>query len=66
MTGVAGSDATHRHLTFGYRRYLGKSEDLELYFNEDRDVFNGKFPEGANIAPDFSIGIAWTRHFASK
>ncbi|MBI1757162.1 MAG: hypothetical protein HYR64_08665 [Fimbriimonas ginsengisoli] len=58
QTGVAGSDATHRQLTIGYQRLLGHGRMLELSFNEDRDVFNGRFPEGANVAPDFTIGIS--------
>lgn len=60
VTGVPGSDGTHRQLTFGYRRLIRQGQNLELYFNEDRDVFNGKWPEGANIAPDWTIGLAYT------
>ncbi|MBC8063260.1 MAG: DUF3187 family protein [Chlorobia bacterium] len=55
--GVPGSDATHRMLTIGYRRKLSSKQMLDLYFSEDRDVFNGNFPEGANVGPDFTLGI---------
>lgn len=59
QTGLAGSDATHRILVFGYQRRMSARERLDLYFTEDRDVFEGSFPEGANVGPDFGIGIAW-------
>ena len=55
-TGVPGSDATHRVLTFGYQRRLTSNRRLDLFFTEDRDVFSGNFPEGANIGPDFTVG----------
>jgi hypothetical protein len=54
---VPGSDATHRLLTFGYKRKLSNTQMLELFFSEDRDVFEGNFPEGANVGPDFTMGI---------
>ncbi|HVL40468.1 MAG TPA: DUF3187 family protein [Fimbriimonadaceae bacterium] len=59
-SGFAPSDAPHRILTFGYRRRLSSSQWIEGFFSEDRDVFSGGFPEGANIGPDFSAGIRWT------
>lgn len=58
-TGEPGADATHRQLTFGYRRALSAHEWLELSFSEDRDVFRGRIPEFANVAPDFGIGIRY-------
>ncbi len=54
---VSGSDSTHRLLTFGYKRRLSTSQQLDVFFSEDRDVFSGNFPEGANIGPDFTMGI---------
>lgn len=54
-TGEPGSDCTQRLLTFGYQRKLGGGRMLELTFSEDRDVFNGNFPEGSNIGPDFTV-----------
>jgi hypothetical protein len=63
VTGVPGSDATHRILTFGYRRRLSSTQSIEGYFSEDRDVFNGAFPEGANIGPDFTAGLRLTIRF---
>lgn len=59
-TGVPGSDATHRVLTFGYQRRLSARHFLEMFFSEDRDVFNGHFPEGTNIGPDFTAGLRLT------
>ena len=56
-TGVSGSDATHRLITFGYKRKLSNKQMLELFFSEDRDLFNGSFPEGANVGPDFTMGV---------
>ncbi|MBS1716306.1 MAG: DUF3187 family protein [Armatimonadetes bacterium] len=61
--GIPGSDATHRMLVFGYQRRLSNREVLELCFMEDRDVFNGRWPEGANIAPDFSIQAGITLRY---
>jgi len=62
-TGVPGSDATHRLLTFGYQRKLSERQRLDLYFSEDRDVFNGKIPEGANVGPDFTMGVRITYRY---
>lgn len=62
-TGVSGSDATHRLLTFGYQRRLSERQRLDLYFSEDRDVFNGKIPEGANVGPDFTMGVRISYRF---
>lgn len=62
-TGVAGSDATHRLITIGYKRKLSAKQQLDLFFSEDRDVFNGKFPEGANVGPDFTVGIRFGLKF---
>ncbi|HRI43480.1 MAG TPA: DUF3187 family protein [Fimbriimonadaceae bacterium] len=63
VTGVSGADATHRLITIGYRRRLSDRETLELFFSEDRDLFNGAFPEGANIGPDFTGGIRYRVRF---
>ena len=60
QTGVPGSDATHRLVTLAYRRAMGRGRSLELWFSEDRDLFEGTFPEGANLGPDFTVGLAWT------
>jgi len=63
VTGVPGADATHRLITIGYRRKLSDREYIELYFSEDRDLFNGAFPEGANVGPDFTGGIRYRWSF---
>jgi len=57
VTGVPESDATHRLITFGYKRRLSRKQMLDLYFSEDRDLFSNSFPEGANIGPDFTMGV---------
>lgn len=62
-TGVSGSDATHRLITIGYKRKLSARQQIDLFFSEDRDVFNGKFPEGANVGPDFTVGIRFGLKF---
>lgn len=56
-TGVPASDATHRLVSFAFRRRVAADRTLELYFSEDRDLFSGRFPEAANIGPDITIGI---------
>jgi len=57
-TGVAPLDAPHRLVTFGYRRLLGDGL-VEAFFSEDRDLFNGSWPEGANVGPDFTVGLRY-------
>ncbi|MCB8932651.1 MAG: DUF3187 family protein [Chthonomonadaceae bacterium] len=56
-TGVPASDATHRLVTFAYRRRLDEGSALELFFSEDRDLFSGAWPEGANTGPDITVGV---------
>jgi hypothetical protein len=60
VTGVAGSDSTHRLITVGYQRKLSRTRFLEMYISEDRDLFENEFPEGANIGPDFTAGVRLT------
>lgn len=57
---IPASDATHRIVTFGYRRKVSESQQWEAFFTEDRDLFAGKWPEGANTGPDFTIGLTYT------
>lgn len=57
QTGIPTSDATHRLLTFGYKRRLSASQTIDMYFSEDGDIFNRDLPELANIGPDFTMGI---------
>lgn len=58
-TTVSAANATHRMLTFGYRRKIDANQSLDLMFSEDKDVVNGRMPEIASIAPDFTIGVRW-------
>ncbi len=57
-THVPPLDAPHRLVTFGYRR-LWKGGLVEAFFSEDRDLFNGSWPEGANVGPDFTVGLRY-------
>ncbi len=59
-TGIASSDATHRILSFGYRKRLPKGQTLEVYVSEDKDLFSGYLPELASVGPDFAVGLRWT------
>lgn len=59
QTGVSGSDSSQRLITFGYQRKVRPGQMLELSFSEDRDVFNGRWPEGANIGPDFTAHVGY-------
>lgn len=61
VTGEAFPDGPHRQLTLGYTRRLGSHDSLQAYFNEDGDFLNFSVPELVNIAPDFTIGLRWTR-----
>jgi hypothetical protein len=62
-TGISDSDATHRLITIGYERKLSERQRLDLYFGEDRDLFNGSFPVGASFGPDFTMGIRLNGRF---
>ena len=61
QTGYPKDDAAERLVTFGFQRRLSDHKRLELFFSEDRDLFTGNFPEGANIGPDLTFGarLAW-------
>jgi len=65
VTGNARSDMTQRAVTFGYQRKLPRERMLELSFTEDRDLFAGHWPEGASIAPDFTIHVGLTSRVRS-
>lgn len=59
VTGIAGSDAPHRQISFGYHRRLSENHGLELFFSEDKDFFNA--PKGlTGTAPDFTAGVRLT------
>lgn len=62
-TGVQFVDGPHRQLSLGYTRRTSKTESLQAYFAEDGDFLNFRVPEVVNIAPDFTIGLRWTRRF---
>ncbi len=60
-TGVRFVDGPHRQLSLGFTRHTTKSESVQAYFNEDGDFLNFSVPELVNIAPDFTIGLRWTK-----
>ena len=62
-TGNAFFDGPHRQLSLGFTRRVGAQDNLQLYFNEDGDFLNFSVPELVNIAPDFTIGVNWTRRW---
>lgn len=62
-TGLKFSDGPHRMLTVGYNRRIDASDSLQAFFSEDGDFLNYKAPELVNVAPDFTIGVRWTRRF---
>lgn len=61
FTGRENVDGPHRQLTLGYTRRLGEQDSLQVYFNEDGDFLNYGIPELVNVAPDFTVGIGWTK-----
>ena len=63
VTGLPVSDETHRMLSFGYSRKLNSRDHVQVFFSEDGDFLNYRVPELVNIAPDFTLGLRWTRRF---
>ncbi len=63
VTGESFPDGPHRQLSFGYNRRLSGTDSFQAYFNEDGDFLNFRAPWLVNIAPDFAIGLRWTRRF---
>jgi hypothetical protein len=57
--GVPASDAAHRIIVFGWRKEYANGDRLELFFAEDRDLFEGAIRELADVGPDFSLGVNW-------
>ncbi len=62
VVGWVGNDDRHVMLTFGYERRISDDQRLDFYFSEDHDLLPGA-KELVNIAPDFTIGIRWSRRF---
>lgn len=59
VTGVDGSDATHRIATFGFNRRLDAKRSLELFFSENGDFLSVVAKNG----PDFTLGARLTTKF---
>lgn len=62
-TGRRFTDGVHRQLTLGWNRRLSSREGLQAFCSEDGDFLNFDVPELANVAPDFTFGVRWTRRF---
>lgn len=62
-TGRQFMDGPHRQLSLGYTRRASDRDTLQFYFNEDGDFLNFHTPWLVNIAPDFAIGVNWTRRW---
>ncbi len=61
ITGDQAFDGPHRSLSLGYTRRLSSKDALQLYFTEDGDFLNYRVPELVNVAPDFSIGVSYSK-----
>ena len=62
-TGDAKLDGPHRQLTVGFSRRVGGREWLQLSFNEDADFLNYRAPALVNLAPDFTVGVNFSRRW---
>ncbi|AIE86551.1 DUF3187 family protein [Fimbriimonas ginsengisoli] len=60
-TGISGSDAPHRLISFGFHRKLSERQMLELFFSEDRDFLNIGGLTG--VGPDFTAGVRVVTRF---
>jgi hypothetical protein len=59
VSGVQGSDTSHRMVSLAFRRKMADDRFFEAYLLEDGDWLNYQKPEFANIAPDLTLGIRW-------
>ncbi len=60
-TGRTFFDGPRRQLTLGFTRQSSAKEAFQLFFSEDGDFLNYRVPQIVNVAPDFTIGVNWTR-----
>ena len=61
VTGNTALDGDHRVISFGYTRKTGRHGEWQAYFSEDGDFRWFRFPGGATIGPDFTLGIKVVR-----
>lgn len=54
-------DAAHRVISLGYRRDWGRAGTLTIFLSEDQDLGWTNFEGGAQIGPDVTFGVFWTR-----
>jgi hypothetical protein len=59
VTGVPGSDTSHRMVSLAWRRKLSEGRYFEAFMLEDGDFLQYRIPEFANIAPDLTLGVRW-------
>lgn len=57
--GVPNSDGPHPLTSFAYRRQTSSHNSLEAFFSEDVNVFSPNLPVGAEVGPDFTIGLIY-------
>lgn len=55
--GVPLSDQIHASFTLGYIRKITHATKLESFFTEDMDLLNPNLPIGAQVGPDFVVGL---------
>ncbi len=60
-TGDPMLDGDHRVVSFGLTRNTGRDSFLQVYFSEDGDFRWFRFPGGATVGPDFTIGVRFVR-----
>jgi len=59
VLGIPDVDMEHRVVSFTYTRRTGADSWVSAYFSEDRDFNWVHFPQGAEVGPDFTLGIIW-------
>ena len=60
-TGLAGLDGDHRVMSLGYQRRLDDTTVLQVYMSEGGDFRWARFPGGATVGPDITIGMRIVR-----
>ncbi|MCH7904708.1 MAG: DUF3187 family protein [Armatimonadetes bacterium] len=58
--GIPELDADHRVMSLGYQRWTSARERWLVYISEDGNFRWARFPGGATIGPDLTIGIVYT------
>ena len=56
-TGLAELDRDHRVMSLGYQRRVDDLTVVQVYISEGGDFRWARFPGGATVGPDFTIGV---------